>query len=217
MSSLASTRSEPSPSEEIVPWVPPPLVSGVSYLDGDESSAKETAEEIELRIEHARKEGYQEGYLRGQKECTENVDAERESLSKLLKEFVHPLAVNNDAVLNELVGLSRAVAKHILKRELHTDSSLYLEMIQKICDQYALKYAAVNIHMHPDDAILIDNIGMESSVGERIKIQADSTLKRSSCLVDAGSFFLDISVDTLVERVAKEMLEISNEPARNDP
>ncbi len=127
-------------------------------------------------------------------------------IEQILQAMTSPLERVNSAVERELVELSVAIAKMILRKEISEKPAHLLDLAKQAIKQLPAASLSIVVHLHPQDADVI--IGVLESSGNTLdwEIEEDPALNPGDCHIVTNTSFIDASVDSLVDRLAKDML-----------
>jgi len=162
-----------------------------------------TAEEIEQIFQQARKEGMEqgreEGFQAGFKAGQDKAHAEAQRLSQACGKLDRAIADLETGVADELLSLSVALAREIVRQEITARPEHLLSVVREALAQLPHQHAA--IYLHPDDASL-----MRSYLGDQLshaghRIHEDFKLQRGDCVIESGGTHLDASVAMRWQRV----------------
>ena len=205
------------------PWQVPELAKGQAptpgFIPRRQTSSKDSklSEKVQKpatdngrEVEKAQlEEAYRKGYEEGLQAAGGLQDAQKQQAIKL-KEIVQamsrPLNRINDAVEAELVELSLAVAKMILRREIAEDPKHIVGLIREAIKQLPATSLNIRIHLHPDDAIVVREALSGTEQAALWQIEEDPLMHSGDCQIHTDTSFIDAGIDGLVARLASEML-----------
>lgn len=225
-----STYREFTPEEiqTMVPWQLPDI-----GIEEDEAHYQEeevelfptlTAEEIEAIQKQAyeeaaeqgrqdghrdgQKKGYDEGYQEGRKVGeTELLEKQREyakRLDQILVALESPLAELDERVEQELVLLTVAIAKQVVRRELHIDPGEIVATARSAVAALPSASRDITLHLHPDDAEMVKAALSLHDSGSQWKILEDPLISHGGCRVTSESSLVDATVEKrLAQAIAK--------------
>ncbi len=198
------TISKASDSEDLTAYErwELPHVSGKTVS----STAKE--------LETIQKQAYDEGFALGQKEGFETTKLEQEqntaALRSIIELLTEPLKELDDEVVQQLAQLSMAVAKQVVRRELHTEEGEIVGIVREAMTALPASTRKVNLNIHPDDAELVRHafsLNDETESEElRWKITEDPMLSRGGCKISSENSSIDATVEGRLNRVINTML-----------
>ncbi len=151
-------------------------------------------------------EAYRKGIEAGLKQSGTSHDGQAEQLHEIMQALVRPIQRVNDNVEAELVELSLAVAKLILRREISEDPRHIAGLIREAVKQLPAATLNVRIHLNPDDAVIVQAALAESEQSSSWSIEPDPAMKPGDCQIHTDTSFIDAGIDGLINRLAAEML-----------
>jgi flagellar assembly protein FliH len=162
-----------------------------------------TAEEIEQIYQQAREEGlhkgHEEGLKAGYEEGQAKARGEAKRLAQLMAKLETGLAEMESAVADELLSLSIALARDVIRQELSVHPETLLVVVREALGQLPHQHAA--IYLHPDDASLLRSYAGDQLSHAGHRIHEDFKLKRGDCLLEAGGTQVDATVAMRWQRV----------------
>jgi flagellar assembly protein FliH len=156
--------------------------------------------------EKAQREGYKEGYEKGQQTGSEELSATKAQLESILEFLQYPVKELQNEVEHELVELSLAIAKQVLRREIKSDPQHIIGIIREAVKQLPSSNREIAVHLHPDDAHTVRETLHEHKTKHHWDIIDDPGILQGNCQINAGNSFIDASIDALIARLAVEML-----------
>ena len=151
-------------------------------------------------------EAYRKGFEEGLKQSSGSHDLERKQLVDIVQAMTRPLEQVNESVESELVELSLAVAKMILRREINDDQRLIVGLIQAALKQLPSSSLNIRIHLHPEDAVVVRDALAQAGQVEHWQIDEDSAMGRGDCQIHTDNSFIDAGIDGLIARLAADMI-----------
>lgn len=168
-----------------------------------------TAQELETIQQQA----YEEGFALGQKEGFEKtkyeVDKNIASLKSIIELMSEPLKDLDEDIVNQLAQLSMAVAKQVIRRELHTEQGEIVGIVREAMNALPASTRKIVLNIHPDDSELIRNafsLGEDESEELRWKIIEDPMISRGGCKISSENSTIDATVESRLNRVINTLL-----------
>jgi len=193
-------------AEDIVPWIAPQLLVDEQQANEEEENSGKIELELHLaELEKAREAGFAAGLKQGQAEAQDKGAQEKACLSQLIEELHRPLVEFDNEVNAELLRFAFALTRRVLKREVESDPQYYSTLLRRISEDYALTSQSASVSLHPDDVQLLNSELNNEERATLPRIIADDSLSRGSCLVDAGKFFVNAGIDSLVSNIAADL------------
>jgi flagellar assembly protein FliH len=140
-------------------------------------------EALERQVkEEARQRGFAEGLAAGK--------AEVARLEALVAAFTHPFQTLEQAVEDELVGLSVQLARHLVRREVEHDPAVLHAAVADCLAVLAPTVRDVTLYFNPLDAALVRS-QWPAGTEQRFKIASDPELGRGDLRLASGSSLVD--------------------------
>ena len=177
-----------------------------------------TAEKLELLQKQAYDEGYNLGYSEGlqlgQNKGYEEKKAEMSNnntaITSIIELLTEPLKDLDDEIVQQLAELSMAVAKQVVRRELHTEQGEIVGIVREAMTALPASIRKVILNIHPDDAVLIRNafsLGETDDSDElRWKVVEDPLITRGGCKLASENSSIDATVEARLNRVISTLL-----------
>jgi flagellar assembly protein FliH len=204
-------------SAACVPWLAPEV--GVAALK--EASEPVAVPPTAARIEEIQRQAYEEAFALGRRDGLEQgkrqARAQAERLEAVLRQLGEPLRELDERVVDELVELALAIARHLVRRELRADPGQIVAVVQQAAA--ALPFAArkVRVVLHPEDAATVrEALSASGGVehGDGWEIVEDPAMMRGGCRVETEHSRIDASVEKRLAAIAADLL--GGERARDD-
>jgi flagellar assembly protein FliH len=166
--------------------------SGAGYREGSERGYREGREQG-LREGHD--EGYAAGYAAGQNEGRAAMLDAKARFEQLVGCLDEPLARVDDQVEEELIALVIAIARQLIRRELHNAPGEIVAVVREAMGILPASSRKVTVHLNPDDAELVRSTLTHDEHPPRWKIIEDPALTRGGCRVTTETSYLDATVE----------------------
>ncbi len=161
--------------------------------------------------EAGRAEGHAEGFAAGHAEglTQGRIDSatEREQWQALLSGLTQELGQANDLVAQDVLRLALDLAKAMLKRALSVRPALVLPVIEDALRYLPITQAPLLLHLHPDDAALVQSSMGASLAAGGWRVQADGGVQRGGCRIATGSNEIDAEIGTRWQRLSTALGE----------
>ena len=169
-----------------------------------------TDEKINEIREQARQQGYRLGAEEGRKAAWDAAKPEVESrlaqLETMLQTLNAPLQQVSEAVEQELVALAIAIARQVVRRELNTDSGQVVAVVREALGVLPANDSRLKLHMHPDDAVLLNSVMAVSEKVERIEVIEDPALSRGGVRLESDISQIDATVESRIAEIAAAVM-----------
>ena len=154
---------------------------------------------IELEAwEKGHAEGREAGMLAVRKEqqaATQELERRVKRLDDILELMAKPLAALDEEVQRQLVTLTGAIARQIVRRELKTQPDEIVAVIRDTVTLLPLSAREVRVHLHPEDAQLVRSRLAEASGGRAWSIAEDPMITRGGCRVSSENSSIDAQLE----------------------
>lgn len=160
-----------------------------------------TAEQIEEIQRQAYDEGFAQGRRDGLASAQCEIGAQVERLCQLMSTLAQPLAELDVEVEQQLLALSLAVARQLVRREIKTDPGQVMAAVREAMAVLPISARKVRLHLHPEDAELVREA---LSLGEREQgwqIVEDPAVARGGCRIVTDSSQIDATVEARMQAV----------------
>lgn len=179
--------------------------SAPAHADGE--SAARFEQRLKEEVERARRTGIQEGLAAGKKEAL----AELDGLMRQLAHSIETLAGLKPRLRQEaerdVVKLSLAVARRVLRREIQIDHEAVLGLVKAALENTSAR-EVTEVRVHPSHAARIRE--HLSSIGgpEAIQVRADSALELGAVLVETQRGVVDASLETQLDEISRGFADL---------
>ena len=207
-----------SSSEGIVAW-DLPEVSGQSVQG---RRAGRTVSELEQIERTAYSEAFAEGKAAGlaaaraeTQQALDQLKAQVARLDSMLATLSRPLQDLDTQVEQELVSLSLAVARQLVRRELRMDPAQVIAVIRESVGLLPAATRDVRVHLHPEDAAVVRE-KLATPNGELAwTIVEDPVMTRGGCRVTTDTAQIDARLETRIGTVVSAVLGDERASARD--
>jgi flagellar assembly protein FliH len=156
--------------------------------------------------EEARQQGYQDGLASGHAEGLRAGHAEAQTalreqaaqLAAVLTQFDEATRNIEQAVADELLSLTLAIARQVVGQAVQAQPGAILDVIHAALAELPLQHAL--IHLHPQDAALVRSLAGDQLAHAGHRLHEDAQLQRGDVLIDVGQTQLDAKLATRWQR-----------------
>lgn len=204
-----------------------PIVEDVSAAVDNAKHGKApglmTAEQIERIQKQAFKEAYDEGYQKGRQEGMASGKGEIEYKGKLLAEMVdsltHPFEQLDENVEQQLVSLSLAIARQLVRRELKADPGQVIGVVHEALAVLPVGSQEVKVCLHPDDAVLMREAIVQAESEQNWSLVDDPSLMRGDCRILTKVSQIEATLEKRLAAVVSQLFggERERDPASVEP
>ena len=172
-------------------------------VNADNISHREQQEKIRQQsYEKSFAKGYMEGLAQGQKEIQQQVGR----LSSLMASLAMPLPDLDNQVVDELVQLSMAVVKQMVRRELKISPGEIVAVVREALSLLPVAAAEITLELHPEDAKIIRDNLVHPDATASWNIVEDALLTRGGCRVLTNTSRIDATVEKRMNTVIAEVM-----------
>lgn len=151
------------------------------------------------------KQAWQQGFEQGQaagREAAVREDRARVAvLERVLDSLTRPLAGLDHRVEEELLALVTAVARHVIRREMHHDPGHLVGVIREGLAALPIATDDIRVRLHPEDAAVVQACLPESDSPRRWRLELDPLLERGGCVIVSSRSQVDERLETRLGRV----------------
>ena len=181
------------------PWSPPGLGNGAA-------GAGEPAPAVNPELERGYEDGFKEGREAGLAAARDEMKSSLDVLASMLSNAARPLAFVDEVLEDELTRLAIAIAKQVIRRELHTDPNQVAAVVREVRKSLGAVTGKLRINAHPDDAAVIRRLFTDHEELSSVQIEDDPSIQRGGCTVFTDASFVDATVETRIARIAVQLL-----------
>lgn len=190
-----------------------PKVEGTS-INADKGGEEKkngplTAEEIEKIQAQAYQEAYDAGFIKGQRDGLAagagEVGEKLQLLNALIQSLAKPLHEMDEVVVEEMVSLSIAIARQLVRRELKANPGEVIGVVHEALASLPVASRSIRVRLHPEDLPLV-NEAVGQPEGERNWVlEEDPALNRGDCVIHTDISRVDASVERRLAAVVAQL------------
>lgn len=173
---------------------------------GDEARLQQIDCEWQRKVEEARAAGRQEGEAAGRSRAAADVQPVLERLARSIEELAALRARLRREAEADLVQLSMAIARRVLRRELAVDPDalhgLILGALEKLQGQEICR-----VRVHPAHAAQVKQYMARPGAGAPVEILADGSREPGTVVFETARGNLDASVDTQLLEIERGLAD----------
>lgn len=162
-------------------------------------------------FESGRKDGYEAGLEAGRIDSQARITDQIQRLEELLNYLAKPIEEHDNRLEEELVALSVAVARQMVRRELSVEPGEIVPVIREALLALPSSNRDVVVWLHPEDAALVREVLADSADSAAWSIVEDPLLSRAGCRVEAGYSHVDATLETRLQNIASALALRSRE------
>jgi len=203
---LVKTWSQPQIENEV--FVEPEVAPEIELVQTPDIPPEPQIDEAE--IERIKQAAYQEGLELGRRDGVAAGQAFMSQQAARMGELLSVLEQGfHDAdpeLENELLFLTLAVAKQVLRRELKTDPGQIVAVIREALGELPSGAAFTRLSMHPEDAAFVRKALSLEGQATSLDIREDPTFSRGGCKIETDTSQIDASIETRIAEIAATVL-----------
>ncbi|HEY6453530.1 MAG TPA: flagellar assembly protein FliH [Steroidobacteraceae bacterium] len=160
----------------------------------------------ETDLQGIEREAWDKGYAQGheagiaaarkqEQAATQEFERRVQSLGAILDFMSKPLAALDAEVQRQLISLTGAIARQIVRRELKTHPDEIVAVIRETVALLPMTAREVRVHLNPEDAKLVRSRLAEAS-GDRVwSLAEDPIISRGGCRVSSENSSIDAQLE----------------------
>jgi len=156
-------------------------------------------------LKEGKEKGYQQGMQEGQNEIAQTV----KYFEQIMTFLTTPIEQVNENVEEELIHLSMATAKQIIRREIRMDPGQIIAVIKDALTALPANSKKIKVYLHPSDAqIARENLknDTEGQDTETWSVIDEPNITRGGCQIKSEASQIDASIETRVAEIAARLL-----------
>jgi flagellar assembly protein FliH len=195
---LAAPAQPPRPAE------PPHSAGPPSSARGEEHAQWEAR--LQAEIEAVRRESFQRGLEEGRRQASEQLQAEFARLARAIEEAAGLKPRLRAAAERELVELALAIARRVLRRELHVDADAVLGLAKAALEKASMR-EITEVRLHPALAAPVRAHLARIGAPETIEVREDPSLEPGALLLETSRGTIDASLDTQLDEIGRGLAD----------
>ncbi len=202
-----------SSSNLFTAWTKPDLGDDVKKKKWENISVESPVDyQIELERQaaeikdSARLQGYKEGHIEGLEQARQEIEICVQKLKVLMDALASPLEQLADDIEDELVKLSIAIAKQIVRRELKTEPGQVIGVVKEALSALPAAGQNIKLHLHPEDAKLIEETMLVNANEGKWVVIDNPVIQRGGCRIETESSNVDATIESRVAAIAARIM-----------
>lgn len=217
----SASNNRPLPKTPTAPTVEE--IEAMQHQARTEAAREGYVEGLEQGIAEGKKQGYTEGQRKGYEDGFEAAYAEglekgqREGqaslapqmtlLTSMIAALEQPFAAIDVAVREEIVSLTMAMARMVIKREIHAQPEQIMDLVPQLLDMLPSASKQVRIMLHPDDLGYVQGLFVGHEPSSNIVWQEDGAIERGGCRIQSEHSTIDATIEARLEVVFAQLIE----------
>jgi len=187
-----------------------PAVQGSHVVNRADNNNESVSAKLRTRLDKQKQDaGYEKGYQNGMAAAAQVVNKQRQAvahLEQLLHALNEPFSELDKQVEEELVTLAISIAKQIIRREIKINPDQIMAVIREALDALPTASRNIKIFLHPEDALLVNELSTVKKDNKPWLLIDDPTLMRGGCKVTTDMSQIDASVESRLAAIFAQIL-----------
>jgi flagellar assembly protein FliH len=134
--------------------------------------------------------------VRKEQQATQvELDRRVQNLASILDFMAKPIAALDSEVQRQLVSLTGAIARHIVRRELKTQPDEIVAVIRETVALLPMTARDIRVHLNPEDAKLVRSRVVEAGSERSWNVAEDPLISRGGCRVSSENSTIDATLE----------------------
>ena len=181
--------------------------AGAPAAPGDGESAARFEQRLKEEVERARRAGHQEGVAAGKKEALAELDGLMRQLAHSIESLAGLKPRLRQEAERDVVNLSLAVARRVLRREIQVDREAVLGLVKAAFENTSMREVA-EVRANPAHVARIREHLAGIGAPEAIEVRADASLELGAVVVETGRGRVDASLETQLEEISNGLADL---------
>ena len=173
-------------------------------LEREANLACALAEDARQQATAIREEAYQEGYAAGVKQADHDMSERVAAITALAESAIRARSDLLERSESDIIDLVFEIARKVIGEHLSLDPEAIADVARR-----ALSIAAdadeYHLHLHPDDAELVEQHLCRDTMGVTVHVVPDDRLSRGDCLVQTTHGRVDARIDTQLHAIREQL------------
>jgi len=197
-------------------------ISGaVANAKDDKAPGLMTAEQIERIQNQAYKEAYEAGFVKGREEGMASGKGEivrnGQLLDDLLQSLSQPFEQLDEDITQQLVSLSVAIARQLVRRELKIDATQIMGVVQEAVAVLPAGSRDVKVCLHPDDVRVMRDTLVKMETERSWELVDDPGLSRGDCQILTKTSRIDATLEKRLTAITSRLFGGERETDKHLP
>ncbi|MGM8214467.1 flagellar assembly protein FliH [Bacillaceae bacterium W0354] len=173
---------------------------------------KKAEQEINTLYETAKREGFEEGLKKGQQEANLLYEEKFNEIHSILEQTKADYKKKMIASEEDLLIISVKAAEAIVKHQLTAEPTTFLNIIKDALEE-VIEQPNISIYVHPSNYEIVKNNcnELKNMITEKsnLYIYPKKDLQEHGCLIETDYGIINCSIDTKLEQLKKELLNLT--------
>ena len=181
----------------------------VDLIQMAKDEAKAILSDAEAAAAAMKREAAAQGYSDGKAEGLKAAQEQCQEYLERIAELARRAAIDSESMIRsaekELAALAMEIAAKVIQREVQTDPTIVLSMVENALGKVGEGHA-VRIIVHPEDAELVRSKWSELrgvvAFGDNWEIVGDDRMERGGCIVETRGGLVDSRIETQLAEIS---------------
>ncbi len=178
------------------------------FAEGKQTGFDEgKAEGLEAGKAEGLEQGHQEGLAQGLEDGKAQIDQQTELWQSLVEKLHAPLQQADEQVRKEIVKLSVALARSVIRTEVTLSENVILQALSEGLKALPVEETQYKIHLNPEDiALVTEHFGEEAIQAKGWTLIDTPALSRGGCDIVTQNNAVDLSIERRCKNVLDKFL-----------
>jgi flagellar assembly protein FliH len=173
-------------------------------------------EDLRATRQKAWQEGFDQGRSAGLESAGKDTAARARAFERVLDALTRPFEDLDQRFQVEVVELVRAVARQVLRRELHADPTHLIGVVREGLAALPMSASGIIVRMHPDDVAAVHDCLAPGSGERSWRFEADPLMERGGCSIVTAQSQVDGRLDARLDRIIATMFDDERKEPSHD-
>ena len=199
-------RNVPVRSGGKPPGAPRLYVDASGTHEMEEQEARDQGPSHEEQLRQAREAGYREGEAAATQAARSKLDAAVDQLGSSIRELAGYRGRLRKDAERDLVGLSFAITRRVLRREVSLDPEAVLGIVKAALEKLDAR-EVYRVRLNPEDVALLGRRMEAVGLGRNVELAADSSIGRGGAVVETRRGALDATIEGQLQEIERGLAD----------
>ena len=188
-----------------MPWRQMGAVAASPEVKDQQQRNTELDRQLEARVKAAYEKGLAEGEAQWRRRGLAEVQAAVQRLARSIEELAGLRPALRAEAESELVHLSVAIARRILRREIGTDPDALRGLVSAALEKVQIQEVS-RARVHPSQAAALASF-LQAASASKVEVIAEPTLEPGALIFETSRGNLDASVDSQLKEIERGLAD----------
>ncbi len=188
-----------------MPWRQMGAVAASPEVKDQQQRNAELDRQLEARVKAAYEKGLAEGEAQWRRRGAAEVQAAVQRLARSIEELAGLRPALRAEAESELVHLSVAIARRILRREIGTDPDALRGLVSAALEKVQIQEVS-RARVHPSQAAALASF-LQAASASKVEVIAEPTLEPGALIFETSRGNLDASVDSQLKEIERGLAD----------